>query len=146
MFRELQDANAYGIILDAQFEELGRRCCSLVEGADARAKVELSSQMAGIDYARRANNEDLRHLLLAVRERARARDYATSWLSSLKWKFLQMEMSPLVAYADELYAHVMGKSGMLLSFSSPVIFGFVYGDFLLGWSEARVDGWLMCGV
>lgn len=115
-FRELQDANAYGIILQKQAEQIDPIQAT---GAENKTTTTAAPQITPLERARRANNEELRHLLLTVRHCAQARDHATSWLSSLKWEFLQVEMPPLIRYAEDLHAHfVGGGKGMFSSSSS----------------------------
>jgi len=104
-------------MLDAQFNELAQL---LNNNPDHTSPInpkttEIPTHLATIELARRLNNEDLRHHLLALDQRAKARDYATAWLSSLKWKFLQTEMPGLVAMGKQIHAYRMGKSGTLLS-------------------------------
>jgi len=115
---ELLAASTHGKMLDAQFNELAQSLNTNQDHTTSPSNPQITNiptRLATIELARRLNNEDLRHHLLALDQRAKARDYATAWLSSLKWKFLQTEMPGLVAMGKQIHAYRMGKSGTLLS-------------------------------
>lgn len=111
-------------MLTRQFNETAAKFNALAERVEgdatgsATAKSKLSAELQRIDTARRKNNEELRQLLKDAGEKAKKRDQATTWLSSLKWKFQNTEIPPLVRYAHELHDHLKGKTGKLSSVDS----------------------------
>ena len=121
-FIELQSASAYEEILAARSDKVAQalqqgRSSSANDACptpDCKQQLDKSErELADIETARRKNNEDLRRLLLVVENRAKARDHATTWLSSLKWKFLQTEVPTLVNIAKQIHAQRMAKQGMM---------------------------------
>lgn len=125
-FMELQAASTHGKILAARFDELAQKLRGSISSAKNPSALasnsasaldheqyinKLQCEMATIELARRRNNEDLRQILLLVERRAKARDKATAWFSSLKWKFLQTEVPALVDMVKQIYAYHMGKQG-----------------------------------
>ena len=123
-FAQLQAANTYGKMLEEQFNSLSRELnlfvandTSSLSPSEKTARIQtLSAQLATIEITRRNNNETLRHHLLTVEKKAKSRDYATAWLSSLKWKFLQTEMPGLVDLGKQIYAYQSGERSKSVPF------------------------------
>lgn len=128
-YGELQDAAAYNKTLNALFDKLAAKATALdqteaFEDAASESKNEserlaLQAEMASVEINRRKNHEVLRQLLLEVDMRAKARDNATRWFSSLKWKFLQTEIPVLVDIAKQAYAYEHGKQCKSVPFRNP---------------------------
>ncbi|KAM0801492.1 hypothetical protein BDR22DRAFT_174462 [Usnea florida] len=108
-YRNLQDADACGDILDNKFEELKRELADALakESSDAADVARIRKQLHATELQRRTNNESMRTRLETLQTRAKARQDTTAWFSNLKVVFLKDELPGLVALGKKSYEWAM---------------------------------------
>ena len=114
-YNGLHDANAYGNALDQEFavvsQDLKEVESSMTSHEWDKTLDGLRKNLARIEIARRKNNEAMRDLLLDLEEKGRKRDYATSYLSSLKWSFVKTQLPELIEMGRQVYELEVRKHG-----------------------------------
>ena len=127
---ELLATYTHAQILDLQFNELvqildNQPTANLQPSFSGFPPIEplsMYQKLATLELARRRNNELSSHLL-NVQRKAKVRDHATAWLSSLKWKSLQDGMPGLVEMGKQIHVWKIGKRGYV-SYFRFLFFGF----------------------
>ena len=84
-YRELLDAYSHGEALDHEFDAVANR----TRGEQGEEEGGGVRQLCEVELARRKNNQHMRDLLEAVREKSRMRAAVTAWFSNLKWTFMK---------------------------------------------------------